>query len=101
MTKSELIDKIYREFRQPGTNNFTYAKADAAVDAIFEDITEALAHGKRVELRGFGAFSVRRYDARKGHNPLTLEKQDIPETHRVYFRNAKAISIRILGRDAG
>ncbi len=99
MTKKELIEKIYREFSQSGPRSFTRAKAEAAVGAIFEDITEALARGDRVELRGFGTFSVRQYDARVGRDPRNGEAVAVPETHHVYFRPGKPVSIRINGGD--
>ena len=96
MLRSELIEKIRREF----DHELTRPEAAAAVDAIFGTIAEALARGDRIELRGFGAFSARRYDARTGRNPRTGEPVDLPETHHVYFRAGKPIMARLNGRDA-
>ena len=96
MLRSELIEKIRREFR----HELRRPDAEAAVDAIFGAITEGLAQGDRVELRGFGAFSARKTNARAGRNPRTGEPVDIPETHRVYFRSGNSIRARINGQDA-
>ena len=68
MIRSELIQKIADE------NPHLYQRdVERIVNAIFEEITQALADGNRVELRGFGAFSVKKRDARVGRNPRTGE----------------------------
>ena len=66
MTKSELVQRLAE------ANPHLYQRdVEAIVTAIFDEITAALARGDRVELRGFGAFSVKRRDARLGRNPRT------------------------------
>ena len=66
MTKSELIQRLAER------NPHLYQRdIEKIVGTIFDEISEALARGDRVELRGFGAFSVKRRDARTGRNPRT------------------------------
>ena len=68
MIRSELIQKLSEE------NPHLYQRdVERIVNAIFEDIIEAMASGNRVELRGFGAFSVKQRYARTGRNPRTGE----------------------------
>lgn len=66
MTKSELVAKIASL-----NEHLFYYDAEKVVNTIFDEISAALAEGKRVELRGFGAFSVRKREARLGRNPKT------------------------------
>ena len=68
MIRSELIQKIADE-----NPNLFQRDVERIVNTIFEEITDALANGDRVELRGFGAFSVKTRDARVGRNPRTGE----------------------------
>ena len=64
MTKSELVQRL------ADANPHLYQRdVEVIVTAIFDEISAALARGDRVELRGFGAFSVKRRDARVGRNP--------------------------------
>ena len=68
MTKSELIAQLAME-----NPHLRQQDVEAIVATIFEEITAALSRGDRVELRGFGAFSVKRRDPRQGRNPRTGE----------------------------
>ena len=72
--------------------------AYAVLPAIFDQITAALARGERVELRGFGAFTARRRDARIGHNPRTGEAVSVTEKTRLFFKTGKELRGR-LNRD--
>lgn len=65
MVKSELVDELSK------TLNLTHKQAESAVDAFFDALTDGLAEGKRVEIRGFGSFSSRQYDGYVGRNPKT------------------------------
>lgn len=69
MTKSDLVRTLSARFR-----GLTRADIECAVDTIFEALTQALAAGGRVELRGFGAFSIRERAERMGRNPRTGAK---------------------------
>ena len=74
MIRSELIQKLADE------NPHLYQRdVERIVNAVFEEIIEAMASGNRVELRGFGAFSVKKRDARTGRNPRTGESVDVEE----------------------
>ena len=88
MTKSELTLKIAE------LNPHLYQRdAELIVNAIFDAITEALANGDRVELRGFGAFSVKHRDARKGRNPRTGES--VEEKFVPFFKTGKKLHERL------
>ena len=97
MTRAELVEAIYKELGQ----GILRTDIRKAVDAIFDDIAGNLAKGGRVEIRGFGSFSVKRRDARTGRNPRTGEVVDIPETHHVYFRSGRSIRDKLNGREPG
>ena len=86
MTKSELVQRL------ADANPHLYQRdAEVLVTAIFDEIAAALARGDRVELRGFGAFSVKRRDARVGRNPRTGEEIDIPASNSVRFKAGKTL----------
>ncbi|TDL81799.1 integration host factor subunit beta [Palleronia sediminis] len=90
MIRSELIQKIADE------NPHLYQRdVERIVNTVFEEITEAMANGNRVELRGFGAFSVKRRDARTGRNPRTGESVEVEEKHVPFFKAGKALRDRL------
>jgi integration host factor subunit beta len=62
---------------------------------VFEEIIEALAKGDRVELRGFGAFSVKSRDARVGRNPRTGEAVQVDDKKVPFFKTGKALRDRL------
>ena len=93
MIRSELIQKIADE------NPHLYQRdVERIVNTIFEEITGAMARGERVELRGFGAFSVKKRDARVGRNPRTGEAVDVDEKHVPFFKTGKLLRDRLNGR---
>jgi nucleoid DNA-binding protein len=86
MLKRELIEKT--------TESLTgYLKKDIskAVDIIIETMSESLDRGKRVEIRGFGSFSVRGRKARKTKNPKTGKIMDIPPRKTLHFAMSKSV----------
>ena len=90
MTKSELIQRIAE------INPHLYHRdVERSVNTIFDDITTALSRGDRVELRGFGAFSVKQRDARVGRNPRTGEKVEVEEKVVPYFKTGKQLRERL------
>lgn len=90
MIRSELIQKLSEE------NPHLYQRdVERIVDAIFEEIIEAMARGDRVELRGFGAFSVKKRDARVGRNPRTGESVSVDEKHVPFFKAGKLLRDRL------
>lgn len=90
MIRSELIQKVAEE------NPHLYQRdVEKIVSAVFETITEALSGGDRVELRGFGAFSVKQRDARVGRNPRTGEAVEVEEKHVPFFKAGKLLRDRL------
>ncbi len=86
MIKSELVQRI------AGQNPHLYQRdVENIVNAILGEITTAMAKGDRVELRGFGAFSVKFRDARRGRNPRTGEEIKIKKAKVPKFRPGKAL----------
>ncbi len=94
MIRSELIQKIADE------NPHLYQRdVERIVNTIFEEITNAMARGgDRVELRGFGAFSVKKRDARTGRNPRTGESVEVEEKHVPFFKTGKLLRDRLNGK---
>ena len=92
MIKSQLIQKLADE------NPHLYQRdVERIVSSVFEEITDALAKGDRVELRGFGAFSVKHRDARVGRNPRTGESVKVPEKRVPFFKTGKDLRDRMNG----
>ena len=90
MIRSELIQKIADE------NPHLYHKdVERIVSTIFDEITRAMAEGRRVELRGFGAFSVKTRDARTGRNPRTGEAVDVEQKAVPFFKAGKLLRDRL------
>jgi integration host factor subunit beta len=93
MTKSELILKIGQ------MNPHLYHRdVERIVSAIFEEITAALARGDRVELRGFGAFSVKQREARIGRNPRTGDTVSVARKAIPFFKTGKQLRERLNGK---
>jgi integration host factor subunit beta len=94
MIKSELIQRLSDE------NPHLYQRdVERIVSTVFDEITQALTRGDRVELRGFGAFSVKSRDARTGRNPRTGEAVSVPEKRVPFFKTGKDLRDRMNGRD--
>ena len=92
MIRSELIQKIADE------NPHLYQRdVERIVGTIFEEIIHAMSRGDRVELRGFGAFSVKKRDARVGRNPRTGDAVDVDEKHVPFFKTGKLLRERLNG----
>ena len=86
MNKRALVQRLAE------TNPHLYEHdAEIIVNAIFNEITAALSRGDRVELRGFGAFTVKKRDAHIGSNPRTGDKVAVGEKHVPAFRTAKRL----------
>ncbi len=86
MTKSELIAQLATE-----NPHLRQQDVEAIVATIFEEITAALARGDRVELRGFGAFSIKRRDPRQGRNPRTGETVSVSGKAVPFFKPGKEL----------
>ena len=90
MIKSELIERI--AMRNP---HLFQRDVEHIVNAILEEIVAALARGDRVELRGFGAFSIRTRGARTGRNPRTGDEVRVPNKVVPYFKTGKELRERL------
>lgn len=92
MTKSELIQRLAER------NDHLYMRdIEKIVDTIFDEITSALANGDRVELRGFGAFSIKEREARMGRNPRTGNSVFVESKRMPFFKTGKALRERLNG----
>ena len=90
MTKSELIADLAQANPHLMTRDL-----ELIVATIFDEITAALARGERVELRGFGAFTVKRREARTGRNPRTGEAVPVSEKAVPFFKAGKELRDRV------
>lgn len=90
MTKSELIQRLAE------MNPHLYQRdVERIVTTVFDEIAAALARGDRVELRGFGAFSVKRREPRTGRNPRTGDAVQVAAKHVPFFKTGKLLRDRI------
>lgn len=89
--KADLIDGVASK------SGLTKKDATAAVEALFEVVTETLAEGERVQVIGFGSFEVRDRAARKGRNPQTGEEIEIPATKVPAFKAGKGLKDSVKG----
>ncbi len=90
MIKSELVEKIAAQ------NPHLYQRdVELIVNVIFDEIISALAKGERVELRGFGAFSVKHRPARTGRNPRTGDQVFVDEKFVPAFKTGKDLRLRM------
>ena len=90
MTKSELITKLANE-----NTHLFQRDIENIVSTIFDEVSNALAHGDRVELRGFGAFSIKARGSRVGRNPRTGESVEVGEKYIPYFKTGKQLRERL------
>ncbi len=89
MTKANLIDLLSEK------SNITRVKAEAVVNTIFDTMIEALMKDNRIEIRGFGSFVNRKYDAYKGRNPRTGEVIAVDEKKLPFFKVGKELKEEI------
>ena len=92
MTKSELIERIVRKQSQ-----LVYRDVELAVKAILEHMAECLAGGGRIEIRGFGSFSLHFRSGRVGRNPKTGTSVSLPAKHVPHFKPGKRLRERVNG----
>jgi integration host factor subunit beta len=90
VTKSELIAKLANE-----NPHLFQRDVERIVTTIFDEISNALAQGDRVELRGFGAFSIKERGSRIGRNPRTGESVEVGEKFIPYFKTGKQLRERL------
>ena len=92
MIRSELLAALAQD-----NPELRAEEVEQVVDVFFEEIAQRLSEGGRVELRGFGAFSTREREARKGRNPRTGESVQVEEKHVPFFKAGKLLRDRLNG----
>jgi len=92
MTKSELIEAVARE------SDITLDRSAIVVNAVFDQMVDAMKDGERIEIRNFGNFTVKHYDGYVGRNPKTGEKVDVPPKRLPFFKAGLGIKEMINGR---
>ena len=93
MTKAELVEEVSR------VSDLTKKHSEVIVDTVFRSIIEALHRGEKIELRGFGSFRLRKREPRKGRNPKTGDKVDVPPKRVPYFKPGKELK-DLINREA-
>ena len=93
MIRSELVQIIADQ-----NPHLFQRDVERIVNTVFDEITNAMANGDRVELRGFGAFSVKKRDARIGRNPRTGESVSVSQKHVPFFKTGKLLRDRLNGK---
>ena len=86
MIKSELISRLTDK-----NPHLTRSELERVVNVIFEEISETLSFGGRVEIRGFGSFSIKHRNARVGRNPRTGAVASVPEKNVMHFKTGKGL----------
>jgi integration host factor subunit beta len=89
MNKSELVEKLAERAK------ITKKRAEQVVNLIFEQMTQALERGERIEIRGFGSFTNKSYDAYTGRNPRTGETIHVPAKKLPFFKVGKELKERV------
>lgn len=95
MTRSDLVEALSAKFGQ-----LTHRDAEFAVKAILDAMGDALVKGHRIEIRGFGSFTVNRRSPRVGRNPRSGESVLIPEKRVPHFKPGKALREEVDKRTA-
>ena len=90
MTKSELITQLSDKFSQ-----LVHKDAELSVKTIIDSLGNTLSKGGRIEIRGFGSFSLNHRPARLGRNPKTGEKVSVPEKFVPHFKPGKELKIKV------
>jgi integration host factor subunit beta len=90
MTRSELISAIASK-----NPRLTIPDVELVVKAILDEMSQSLARGDRIEIRGFGSFEINQRPARIGRNPKTGEKVEVPEKRGAHFKAGKELRERV------
>ena len=93
MIRSELVQKLMDE-----NPHLSQSDIERVISTIFEEIIKTMANGDRVELRGFGAFSVKQRSSRQGRNPRTGAAVSVEEKHVPFFKTGKLLRDRLNGK---
>lgn len=93
MTKRDLIDEVVKIYPRLSGRD-----AEVIVNAVFDSMTDALAHGERIEIRGFGSFVVKHRQAREGRNPKTGAIVPVAAKRVPFFKVGKELKLRVDGK---
>ena len=93
MTKAALVEEVAR------VAELTKKHSEVIVETVFHSIIEALHRGEKIELRGFGSFRLRRREPRKGRNPKTGDRVEVPSKRVPYFKPGKELK-ELINRDS-
>ncbi|HEY8517879.1 MAG TPA: integration host factor subunit beta [Candidatus Binatia bacterium] len=93
MTKRELIEAVVA-----ARSHIPRREVETLVNSVFASLTEALARGERIEIRGFGSFVVKRRNAREGLNPKTGEVVSVMAKRVPFFKAGKELKLRVDGK---
>jgi integration host factor subunit beta len=85
MTKAELVEEVSK------VSDLTKKHSEVIVETVFKSIIDALQRGEKIELRGFGSFRLRQREPRKGRNPKTGARVDVPPKRVPYFKPGKEL----------
>ena len=94
MTRSDLVARLAERFSQ-----ITVRDTEFAVKTVLDAMSDALARGHRIEIRGFGSFGLNHRPARTGRNPKSGEKVHVPEKFVPHFKAGKELRERVDGED--
>jgi integration host factor subunit beta len=94
MTKADLVEEVSR------VSDLTKKDAELIVETVFQNIIRALHGGDKVELRGFGSFRLRKRESRRGRNPKTGDRVDVPPKQVPYFKPGKELK-ELINREPG
>ena len=95
MTKRGIIEELLTRHQ-----HFTARETETIVNAMFDEMTNALARGARIEIRGFGSFGVKKRKAREGRNPKTGVAVKVAAKRIPFFRAGKELKLEVNGAEA-
>ena len=90
MTKSELVERLVE-----ANGALSRKESELVVNIIFDSMCEALQRGEKVEIRGFGSFTIRQRDAREARNPKSGDVVNIPAKKTPFFKTGKDLRERV------
>ncbi len=93
MTKRDLIEEVAQQYPR-----FSRREAEVMVNAVFDSMTDALAKGERIEIRGFGSFMIKQRAAREGRNPRTGAIVSVAAKRVPLFKVGKELRLRVDGQ---
>lgn len=93
MTKADLVERVSDKIK------LNKKEAETVINALFASISDSLAEGGKVEIRGFGSFRIRERNARIGRNPRSGEKVDVPAKKVPFFTAGKGLKAMVDGEE--